>query len=247
MTIREIHQRIKLGYNKIDSNHKPDIPPAYLDLTIQGVINDYIDIFYSGNNFKRFKLGFEVTQQRIDMLGTLVESTSLQAFPLSEDDETIIFPFSNLDKPYRNWVRGTINTECGNINIKPTQHGELNFTLNDPMQRSSRKWKRLVSAIRSNPEQDDRMALIVYPSEDFPINEIGNEITLEYIRQPRVVFFGGYNSIDGLYNASDDPVTTDLPEPYHYLIVDMAVQELARNLADGAGYQLITDKIITKS
>jgi len=72
MTIERLHQEIKFRWNKLNSNHKKDLPGAYLDDALNKATDDFIEIFYSGNNSKEYKFGFEVIQQRIDMLQTLV-------------------------------------------------------------------------------------------------------------------------------------------------------------------------------
>ena len=59
MTIDRIHQEIKARWNKLNSNHKPDFSPAYLDDCINKSQEDFVDIFYSGNNSKQYKFGFE--------------------------------------------------------------------------------------------------------------------------------------------------------------------------------------------
>ena len=245
MSIRELHQRVKLIYNKLDSNHNQDFPPALLDMVIDGVINDYIDIFYSGNNFKNYKLGFEVTQQRIDMLSTLVEQSFLQGSIVSGD---IVFPFTSLKKPYRNFVRGSLKTTCGIIGFKIFPNGELNSILNDPYQRSSRVWRRVVTSIKGDPESDYDSALIAHSSVDFPAEEIDTTVDLTYIRRPKTVFFGGYNSIDGKYAFDDEPVDSDIPHDYQKsLLPTMVAQELSYIINDTTKFQLLKDKIITLS
>ncbi len=112
MTTDRIRHEIKLRWNKINSNHKKDFPDAYLDDIVNDTINDYIEIFYSGNNSKKYKLGFEVTQQRIDMLSTLV-------VPFKSAATTLVSPtiykleLSSLDPQYKHFVRArVIAPEC---------------------------------------------------------------------------------------------------------------------------------------
>lgn len=72
MTIERLHQEIKFRWNKMNSNHKKDFFPELLDDAINKTIEDYVEIFYSGANPKHYNFGFEVNQQMIDMLRTLV-------------------------------------------------------------------------------------------------------------------------------------------------------------------------------
>lgn len=49
------------------------------------------------------------------------------------------------------------------------------------------------------------------------------EVYIDYIKYPNKVFFGGYDSIDGLYKSTDPQVHSDLPELLHELVVEVAV------------------------
>lgn len=235
MSIREIHENVKLKYNKIDSNHNRDFPPALLDMIINNVINDYIDIFYEGKNNKGYVLGIEGTQKTTDMLSTLVTSKVISSVPDSLEYE--LDPIN-----YRNFIRASVTDSCGVVNVKVYPHGELNTVLNNPLKRSSKKWRRIVSAIRSSTSNDYYSSLFLYSSPDYDI-PTNLKLDLEFIRKPRAVFFGGYNSLDGQYFVNDNPVTSDLPESYHNLLCDMVVQELSNILLDANKYQLMMNKL----
>lgn len=112
MTIDRIHQEIKFRWNKINSNHKKDFPSAFIDDAVNKSIDDFVEIFYSGNNSKEYKFGFEVTQQRTDMLQSLiVPETTYNATLVSTNRYTVnLLTFS---PKYRHFLRAYVNpVEC---------------------------------------------------------------------------------------------------------------------------------------
>jgi len=262
MIIREIHWEVKQRYNKLDSNFKKDLTPMEIDALIWDVVVDYVDIFYSGNNSKQYKFGFEVTQQRIDMLSSLVISKPLQPSltPDSISDDKYEFYLSEegqLVAPYFHLIRAYATTDCGIVNVKIERHNDLNYVLEDAYRKPSRKWKRLVGVIESSTNSLVESSLYVHSEPGFVITSLD----LEFIKCPVRPYFGGYNSIE--YNncvatsgasctTNFDNVslptlarTIDIPSKYHPIVVDMAVQELSRRLEDGNRFGLRKEKIQT--
>jgi hypothetical protein len=125
------------------------------------------------------------------------------------------------------------------------------MVLNDPYQRSSKTWRRVVASIKGDPQSAENSAIVLHPSVDFNKDEIGHTIKnldLTYIRRPRTVFFGGYRSIDEIYAVDSDPVDSDIPHDYQKsLLPSMVAQELASIISDTQRYQLLKDKIFTLS
>lgn len=241
MIIHRIHQLVKLKFNELDSNRRVDLPAPLLDDVINTVIHDYVEIFYSGKSLNRY--GFEVTQQRIDMLSTLVESETLTPILKSGVYEV---NFSKLKKQYMHLVRAFASTNCGQIGIDLIQHDDLNQVLKDPLRGPSLIWRRL-SAVQRTSSDTDSASLYIYTNNLVVVDDV----TIEYIRCPKKVFSGGYDSLEykfgnkSAYKSADSPVTSDIPEKYHEMIVDMTVQELTRIFQD-QGITLQTEKILTK-
>lgn len=259
MIIREVHWEIKQRYNKMDSNSKKDFTPMELDALIWDVVMDYVEIFYSGNNLKKYKLGFEVTQQRIDMLSSLVVTDSLQPSLIPNVTSLNKYEFylgtPNLVEDYLHLVRVYANTNCGKINVKIERHGDLNYILEDSFRKPSKRWRRLVGTLSKSSSNDYESSLYIHSENDF----IVDNLDIEYIKVPIRPYFGGYNSIeynqcikvngsncnDFYNNATTIPVMTDINENYHGLLVDMVVQEISRRLEDGNRFSLKQDKIQT--
>lgn len=230
-SIKYLHKEFKLRYNAIDSNHKKDFPTAFIDDFFNSALFSYVEMFSTGNNIKKYKMGFEVTQQRVDMLSTLVvPSEKLIPNDFNEELNRYEFKLNDLSEDYFHLIRAYTINECGLINIKPEQHDDLNIILNDYYKKPSKKWKRLISTIKRSSDQDGS-SIYVYTNGEFNLDGI----YIEYIKCPRNVFFGGYNTIDcdnGGYCSTDNPVDPDIPSKYCNLLVDMAVQEAASTLYD---------------
>lgn len=239
MTIERIHQEVKFRLNKLNSNHKEDFPVEYIDDGINKVTNDYIEIFYAGNLTKPYKLGFEVTQQRIDMLSSLVVPEVFINLSLFGTD-IYSANLASLALPYKHYLRGYVtSTQCAGKKIPVTivTHNNLDRMLRDVNQQPSLKWNRCLGVFKDGK-------LFLY-TNGFTINRL----YIEYLRQPVKVFFGGYDSLEYLegdttaYKAADPSVTSDLPEDYHDLLVDMVVQYLSSVIEDANTFNFQKEKI----
>lgn len=245
MTIKKMHQLFKLYANKLDTNNKVDLPAAHIDDIFNTVINDYVEIFYSGNNAKAYKFGFEVTQQRIDMLSNLVVDFPDQPLIVPDLIESDIFKIdlTQLKYPYKHFLRGYADTQgCGVINIIPRKHDQFNKMLNDPFQKPSKTWRRILAKFASGP------SMLLY-TDDFIISSV----KLEYLKKPKKVFYGGYDTLEYINgdetapNSNTSPIDSDINDDYHELLVQMAVQEFNRIIDDYNKVNAQTEKIITTS
>lgn len=242
MTIERLHQEIKFRWNKLNSNHKKDFPGAYIDDAINKASEDYVEIFYSGNNSKQYKFGFEVTQQRIDMLQTLVTPETAYPTTLIELDKYTI-DLSAFDPKYRHFLKAyVIPVECSTKKIPVTiiRLNDLDVKLVDSNTRPSLSWNRCLGSIKSN-------TLELY-TKDYTITEC----KIEYLTNPQKVFSGGYDSLEFIngdttaYQSASPKVTSDLPEQYHDLLVDMTVQYMSAVLEDTNKFQLQEKQILNK-
>lgn len=250
MNIARMHAEIKLRFNKLNSNFKQDLPPAYIDDILNSVIFYYVENFYHGNaSSLKYKIGVEVTQQRIDMFANLVESPDQPLTVLSENTtlNRYTFDLAELQPPYMHMLRVFAITDCGVVNFKPSQHDDINVTLNDKLTKPSRGWKRGVYKLVSSPTNSQKSAIQVYTAGEYTISDL----YIEYIRCPRKVFYGKYDTLEykngdeTAPNKNSEPIDSDISDKYHDVIVDMAVQELARILGDANQYNTREDRILT--
>lgn len=244
MDIKRMHSEIKLRYNKINSNDKQDFYTEYIDDFINDAQQEFLEICYSGNNAKRFKLGFEFTQQRIDMLSSLVmpeEDIAVSLF------KTNIYRINleDLVKDYRHYASGHINTSCGKVKLNVIRHSDLETMLENENTKPSNIWRRSLAVETGNANTAGNQSLLVYTGGKFNIDNA----TISYIKEPVKVFYGGYESLEFIngdttaYNLTTPSINSELPEMSHTFIVDIAVQLIARSLEDLSKIQISEDKI----
>ena len=242
MTIERLHQEFKLRWNKLNSNHKKDFPTAYLDDIFNKVIDDYVETFYSGNNSKQYKFGFEVNQQRVDMLQTLIvpETEYMATFVELDRYRISLLSFS---PTYRHFLRAyVVPIECATkrIPITTVRSNDLDVKLRDANTQPSLLWERCLGSIKNN--------FLEFYTKGYTTTSA----KVEYLRNPVKVFSGGYDSLEftngdlSAYSSVSSTVTSDISESYHDLLVDLAVQYAASILEDNNKFQLQKEQILNK-
>jgi hypothetical protein len=236
MIIEELHFELKRRCKKNYTNFWRGLSDAEADQILNAAIQDYVEMFSYGRNDKNFKLGFEVNQQRTDMLATLLVGQPEQAAltVTSENTELNVYEFdlSNLKYDYRRYVRAKITCEeCqGLIGVHVEDSGDLNTVLNDANRKPSLSWRRAVGQIRKSSTGTGGKSLYIYTEGEFT----PDKLYLEYIKEPNKVCLGTYSSIptvDVPEPTNIKPkVECDLPQAYHELMLKIAVQTYGRNL-----------------
>ena len=250
MIIHRMHQEFKYRYNSLDTNHNRDMLAAHIDDALNDAHGIFLEsVAYGGNSQKPYKFGFESTQQRKDMLATLLVGTldqpALEPYTVVPSRDISAFNLDELEYPYAHLVNAFFIDSCDKrIEVTIKRHN----TRNDKFSKPSKLWKRAIGLIKSGvlgtgDTIPKRILEILYPEEV-------NALFVEYLKQPKKVFIGGYNTLEfengvaGAYQATDPPVSSDLPEIYHSMIVDIAVMEASRNIGDFNKSQTIQEKIL---
>ena len=232
-----LHFKLEQGYNKLSNNHQKYLTDVEKDEVLNTAIFEYLEIFIHGRNPKNFNIGFEVTQQRIDMLHTLV--VSYPEFPKQEltliDDKIFYYEFPKDYRSYRSARVFEVGCDIAyDVNIE--QHGDLATARRSFHRKTSKRFQYIIGTIRNN-------RLYLYPEDEL----VPNELELTYIRKPTKVCKGTYPSLENR-NVANPPLMLkqdcDLPEEYVDIIVSIAVQELARRFSDGNTKNIQTDKLI---
>lgn len=232
-----LHFKLEQGYNKLSNNHQKYLTDVEKDEVLNTAIFEYLEIFIHGRNPKNFNIGFEVTQQRIDMLHTLV--VSYPEFPKQEltllDDKIFYYEFPKDYRSYRSARVFEVRCDIAyDVNIE--QHGDLATTRRSFHRRTSKRFQYIIGTIRNN-------RLYLYPENELT----PSKLELTYIRKPAKVCKGTYPSLENR-NKDNPPLQLkqdcDLPEEYVDIIVSIAVQELARRFSDGNTKNIQTDKLI---
>ena len=232
-----LHFKLEQGYNKLSNNHQKYLTDVEKDEVLNTAIFEYLEIFIHGRNPKNFNIGFEVTQQRIDMLHTLV--VSYPEFPKQGltlfDDKIFYYEFPQDYRSYRS--ARVFENGCDiayDVNIE--QHGDLATTRRSFHKRTSKRFQYIIGTIRNN-------RLYLYAEDELS----PSKLELTYIRKPSKVCKGTYPSLENR-NRDNSPFQLkqdcDLPEEYVDIIVSIAVQELARRFSDGNTKNIQTDKLI---
>ncbi len=232
-----LHFKLEQGYNKLSNNHQKYLTDVEKDEVLNTAIFEYLEIFIHGRNPKNFNIGFEVTQQRIDMLHTLV--VSYPEFPKQGltllEDKIFYYEFPQDYRSYRS--ARVFEAECDiayDVNIE--QHGDLATSRRSFHKRTSKRFQYIIGTIRNN-------RLYLYPEDELS----PSKLELTYIRKPSKVCKGTYPSLENR-NRDNPPFQLkqdcDLPEEYVDIIVSIAVQELARRFSDGNTKNIQTDKLI---
>lgn len=248
MVIERMHYEWEVLYNRIHSNHKKTFSDAEKDTLINRAINEYVEIFYSGENRKRYKLGFEVNQQRIDMLSTLVIGQPAQPMLTPDNFDTTLniyeFDMVNLIAPYQHYLRGYVKVkDCDDVyKLVLEQTDDISAVLDDANRGPSNRWRRAVMHIKASSNPNTESSFYVYTNGEFEIEGV----YIEFLKKPAEVALGTYTDLPTLANPNPSikpQVNCDLPSSYHDLVVDMAVQEATRILEDVNRLNLRADKI----
>jgi hypothetical protein len=250
MTIAEQHHQFKIKMNKLNSLHYEDLLPYQIDSKLNEaalfICNHWGEIFQFGTS-----------QFNKDLFGTsLVKYPDQPNLSLHQViDNQYEYKLSNLKYPYLHLDRAYV--KCGNsvVPISIIRHDEQH-KLNDGYQKPSFKWKRLLGTIGKSSDSTNT-SLYIYSDVDLT----NKEVRLEYVKLPRKVFFGYYDSVEYLdckkreqleyriedcnqyYKKTDVPVNSDLPISYHDLQVDVATWLTTGNTENQFLNQFLSNKI----
>lgn len=236
-----IHHLFKLKMNKLDSGANYDLPPAFIDTLIWEALNEYIEIFYSGNT-KNYQLGFEATQQRMDLLKDFINSyPDIPALlPTSSIDYNNVklqrFDISSIDYKHMLRIVGKDSLCSRIIKLDVEQLNNLDNELISHFKKPSVKWLRGFAYVIKNK-------IYTYTENNL------TELYLTYIKTPIKPFFGGYNTLEFLQgdntapSATSPQVNVELSKDYANILVNIMVQLASININDFNKGQVFQQKI----
>lgn len=243
VNIFRAQHEVRFRLNKLNSNHKLDLPNAYIDDMLYEALLDYIEIFYSGNNRKAYNLGFEVTQQRIDMLSNFVVP-----FTITTSIETAELGYKkyefNLSKNYLHHVRSLVTTSCGDKSIAIRQHDDINNLLTDAYEHPNANWNRIIGTIKKSTT-DNNTSIFVYSDKTV------TKIYGEYLKRPQKPFSGNYDTLEYLNGDTTYPNSLssiqhlDIQEQFADIVYDITVQNISGIISDYNHNQYLQQKVIT--
>lgn len=236
MTTEELHFEFRRRWDKNSNNHRRYLTDLEVDQLYNNVSSDFVDLFATGRNPKKYSLGFEVTGAMTDLVSTLVrsypEESEIQATSL--DGDVYVADFNDLEEKYRLFKSAMLrDTSCGLVEINLEQHHDLGTIRLDHHRKANKRWKRVPAVIR-----DKKMYLYT----DGLFNIAGIQVT--YIKEPNPICLGTYTISPTVTNPNPTLIKpyseTDIDENYHHILVGMAVQEAARIYGDQ--FQLVAQQ-----
>lgn len=253
MTIAEQHREFDIRANKIDSNHYQHLLPnqkdSFLHEAAVFICNHYGEL-----------LEFNNSQFNKDLFSTLLVKypDQIGLTPAKNTEGQYEIDLSKLKYKYFHLDRAYIQCENQVIPISMIKHDEQNI-FNDSYKKPSYKWKRLYGIIGKKSSAQGN-SLYIYSDVDLT----NKKIRIEYVKFPKKVFFGYYDSIEFLdckkrenirnwviedcnqyYKSTDQPVNSELPDTYHSLQVDIAVWLATGKTENQFINQFINNKIIS--
>ena len=238
LKVEELHSKFEMAYNRQANNQRRYLNDVEKDELLNYAIFEYVELFTTGVNKNNWNIGFEVTQQRIDMLEPLVKSYPEEpSLNLSVIDGIYIADLTKTAFPLKSFHGAYISiSECTDrINVDLDQHQDLNTARQNQYRKSSRAWKRCIGTIRNKK-------LFLYPDGSMtPLRAY-----LTYIKQPDRIALGTYPALQDkdIPNAPNLPKTnSDLPEQYIDIVVAIAVQEAHRRFSNYNDLQVNSQKI----
>lgn len=228
MIIEEMHFEFRRKANKVASEQNKTASDLEVDNMLNEARLELIEMLYSGENVKQYKLGFEVTQQRIDLLESI--HTQDRKDPDLSNNRYVTY---DLPDNYLHLTRAYAEVEgCPGITIgmSPEQTGDMNVVLTDYHRQPSLHWRRF-------PYQIAEGKIRAWHNGDFT----PGTVHLEYLRMPDRMALGTYSSPPTPDEPNGHPIprrNSEMSELIDKLTVDIAVQEYARSLQYADMYQL---------
>lgn len=227
MTIAQQHKEFKIRLNRVDSNHDQDFLPWEIDSFLNRAALFMLDHY---GELREFGKG----QFHKDLLAPFtIVYPEQEELPLTVVDTTLYeVPFSSLKYDYHHLIRAYFHLNDINIEVSILPLDKISLS-EDAITGSDLKWGKLIGYIGKS-SMEDSSSLYLRSSDDLSTKRI----RLEYVRIPKAVFYGGYDTIEYLrcvqlgggqsecgqyYNANTDPVDSEFPSSYHSLQVDIAV------------------------
>lgn len=232
MKIELLHYEVNRKWG-MHNSYRHGVADNVRDLVLRDAISVYFNFFAFGSKPKGIDFGGEDTFQRSDMLSTLLLDLSIPVGAVHDDGS---YPFE-LPANFGSMHEAYIETDCGRFDLHTYKHQQKNDTLRDFHTRPSKRFKRAVGFLRDG-------FLYVH----LPTDVTATTMMLYYYKVPNEVCIGTYPEIPEVGQAvgSNLPkVECDLPEKYHYLVVDIAVAELCRTYGDLNRLNLSNDKIFS--
>ena len=246
MDIREYHVRVRQIIDKENSFVADDLAPAHIDLALNAA--EYIELERRYGALNNAQESFDSTAKRRAELANLhvfspssTEPGITPAVGLDFYGTYYTVDLSEAAKPV--WVLTGLNAlvtkaNCPDkvIGVTEVERDDLNEIMINPMSKPSYNWRRVPAILASSGSGESNQGRVyIYTGGDFSVSLVYPS----YIHFPTPVFFGGYDSLDGLYTSASSPVSSELPEGLQHHVVKTAAELITSNLQAPDLYNLI--------
>jgi len=193
MTVSDMHIRVKVYLDKIDSEAYPEILPEEIDLYLNEAQLRFIKTRYGYNN--PYGKGFEQSQKRVDDLKNLVTLRFASVTPeASYVDMGMNIYRAQLDNLYNDVAHTTPSTEDYMFFLKGSV-GRTRGTCSD-WQMSKQIQQDDIFAITADPfNRPTNIPLIFFEDSDIcvwvPDDTTVNNFSVSFIRKPSVISYTG--------------------------------------------------------
>lgn len=220
MDVEEMHYDFRQKLNKADSQQRRNLLPQEIDWYLNEAQLDFIKSIH--NPKRQFML--EVNQRNIDDISSVIVNSTISAIQSTLDPNRWICDLSLLDPKFLYYIgaEALIKSDCCDkgkkVRVFIMRHSDL-FKKNE-FYKSSWLWSEVAGVFEGERN------LILFNEGDFDIEDI----YIDYIKVPQLIYSGGYNTIDRSLSVGDPVQDCELPFQVHSDIVDIAVLMAASNL-----------------
>jgi hypothetical protein len=235
MLITEMHYDFKIKADKVDSLRNENFEPFELDWLINEAQLIFLKTRTALNNV--YQAGFEKIQKRVDDLSTLLvkfpEQPALSVPLLLNSNGVYELKLNRLTHKYFQLQRVEVEItkpNCGSKRVRKSEFARENNIgniLTNPYEKPSFEWSSVPHQFGRSSDGESA-SIYFYTNNEFTVSACYPE----YLKMPKRVWIGTYNSLDGNYTLPVTPtnpvVSSEFPEHTHNEIVDIAVNEAAR-------------------
>lgn len=213
MNVKQMHTGVRLGVQKIDSNELDDLLPQEIDYYLNRAVEKFVNEQYNYlKNEERSIEGHFIN----DNLRALIHEDLLTPQISGKYPNCLKFNYPSISgKTFRNYIFGRLRLGDGAlVNLRYVQpKGVKPYLRTGDNKPIFRDYPILLFSNKIYVVGDARREL-----------DTSSELELEYIVDPKTINF-----------VSDPQVDCDLPAHTHITIVDIAIQEIMRDLRIGEG------------
>jgi hypothetical protein len=213
MNLFECHYTVRQLVNKLGGQGGANLLPFQIDWALN---RSTLIVLKRKYKFQEGE-GFEYDQEARDNLSAL--------YVRSPQDQVALVPttsgskygvvyqvkLTNLTYPYIHLIGATakITSTCGSkyCGLTEINRNELDTVLVDPNKKSDYKWGKVICDIGKDSSTELGLpgSIYIYSCDDFTVDEV----QVDYLKLPREVYYGGYNSLSGQYTTGDPQVEFD--------------------------------------